>query len=176
MKIRRFDDFITEAKKDKNTVVELFVKLLKEKPLVKLDSKSFPDERGIYSLAGIKKYFKEHGCTNADADDAIYHIEATKEFKTKYKVGYIKVKNHHYNESYPYYYIDMTEDQANKVKESLEKMSQEKSKPMIAKKEEVKKAAVSKKADDRKTPKKPRVAKAKTTTKPKATRAKKAGK
>ena len=39
---------------------EEFHKLLEEKPKVTMSGKTFPDEKDAYTLAGIKKYFRDN--------------------------------------------------------------------------------------------------------------------
>lgn len=161
--ILRYNEFLNEAKKAKGLSIDLLVKLFKDKPVVKLNSKSFPDQKDIYSTAGIKKYFNENGFTSTDADDAIYSI-SNAPYKSKYKVDHVNVRNHHFDENYPHMYMDMTEEEVKKAKDDLEKKSADMSKPMKSKREEAIKAAAAEKkksTEDRKTPKRPRPKKAK---------------
>ena len=160
--ILKYGDFITEAKaKDKGAIVDLLIKLLEEKPKVTLSGKTFPDEKDAYTLAGIKKYFRDHGFTSEDVDDAFYYLGQDKDKKSKVK--HFNAKNFHYDENYPYHYIGLTQAEVDKVKERIEKESQEMAKPEIEKRQAAKKKHVAaakereaKKADkkttERKTP------------------------
>ena len=137
--VLKYSQFINEAKKDKNALVELLVKMLKDKQKIEM-GKAFPTEKGAYTIAGIKKYFSEHGMTKDNADDALYYINNDKEFKdVKSKLKHFSAKNSHYNENYPYYYMDLNEDEAKKVKQTIEKESAEMAKPEIEKRELAKK-------------------------------------
>lgn len=119
--ILKYGDFITEAKaKDKGAIVDLLIKLLEEKPKVTLSGKTFPDEKDAYTLAGIKKYFRDHGFTSEDADDAFYYLGQDKTKKDKVK--HFRAKNFHYDENYPYHYVDLTAAEVEKVKARIEKV------------------------------------------------------
>ena len=118
--ILKYGDFITEAKaKDKGAIVDLLIKILEEKPKVTLSGKTFPDEKDAYTLAGIKKYFKEHGLSPEDVDDAFYYLAQDKTKKDKVK--HFTAKNFHYDERYPYHYIGLSSTEVEKVKERIEK-------------------------------------------------------
>jgi hypothetical protein len=173
--VLKYSQFINESKKDKNTMVDLLVKMLKDKPKIEM-GKNFVTEKDAYSIAGIKKYFVDHGMTKDNADDALYQIHNDKEFKDiKSKLKRFSAKNYHYNQSYPYHYMDLTTEEASKLKEKYESQSKEDSKPEIEKREEASKksAAVQKDklakreaakktkaaATERKTPAKPKVKK-----------------
>lgn len=151
--VLKFVEFITEAKsKDKNALVELLLKLLQDKPLVKLTGGNFPDEKDAYSLAGVKKYFKDNGFTAQDADDAYYYLNQDKEKKSKVKT--LRVKNLFYNEVYPYDYMDLTSNEVSVVKNRIENLSKESSKSEIEKRSLTKKKSlVDRKAKKSKTSK-----------------------
>lgn len=164
--ILKFIEFINEAKaKDKKVIIDLLFKLLEDKPKVKLDSKSYPDEKDAYSLAGIKNYFKEHGLTSGDADDAFYYLEQDKERKSKVK--HFGAKNFNYDQNVPYNYIGLTDDQVEKLKSRIEAESKELAKPEIEKREANKKrlAVANKERETKKAEKK--TTEKKTTTKKK---------
>lgn len=163
--ILNFDDFVNEAKKDKDESIELLLKFFKEKPSIKFDSKSFPDEKDIYTLAGVKKYFRDKGFTNKDADDAIYHVRNNKEYK-QHKIEIAYAKNYHYDKQQPYLYMNLSKDQVDKAVEKLEAASKEMSKGEIEKREILKKKPAAKKATAKKaTEKKPTTARKTTTRK-----------
>ena len=154
--VLKYSQFINEAKKDKNALVELLVKILKDKPKIEM-GKTFPTEKDAYTIAGIKKYFAEHGMTKDNADDALYYISNDKEFKdVKSKLKHFSAKNSHYNENYPYHYMDLNEDEVQKVKQTIEKESAEQAKPEIEKRELSKKRhlATAKEKEVKKTEKK----------------------
>ena len=148
--VLKYSQFVNEAKKDKNAMVDLLVKILKDKPKIEL-GKSV--EKDAYTIAGIKKYFDEHGMTKDNADDAMYAISNDKEFKdVKAQLKYFSAKNFGHNTSYPYHYIGLTAEEVTKVKEKIESSSKESSKEEIEKREVVKKKAVA--AEKEKTAKK----------------------
>jgi hypothetical protein len=137
--VLKYSQFINEAKKDKNALVDLLVKMLKDRPKIEM-GKTFPTEKDAYTIAGIKKYFVEHGMTKENADDALYYIANDKEFKDiKSKLKNFSAKNHHYNVSYPYHYMDLTAGEVSKLKEKIETESKELAKPELEKREATKK-------------------------------------
>lgn len=161
--VLKFIEFINEAKaKDKKIIIDLLFKLLEDKPKIKLDSKTYPDEKDAYSLAGIKKYFKEHGLTSGDADDAFYYLEEDKESKAKVK--HFVAKNFNYSQNVPYNYVGLTSTQVEKLKSKIEAESKELAKPEIEKREDNKKrlAAINKERVNKKTEKKTTEKKTKT--------------
>jgi hypothetical protein len=80
------------------------IQMLKDRPLVET-SENWPNENGLYSLSGIKKYMRSKGYTNDMVDQAIYHIENDNNLK----LNCVKIKNKKYKENYPYFYIDIEE-------------------------------------------------------------------
>jgi hypothetical protein len=95
--------------------------------------------------------------TKDNADDALYYISNDKEFKDiKSKLKHFSAKNSHYNENYPYHYMDLNEDEVKKVKQTIEKESAEQAKPEIEKRELSKKRhlATAKEKEVKKTEKK----------------------
>ena len=133
-----FKDFcLFEARKDKQLITDTVVKLLEDKPQVKVGDNVY---KGIYSLAAIKQYFKNNNLTAQNADDAIYALQSDKKLKN------IKVKDFKTNSTYPCYYMDLTQDEVSKMKEKLEADSEEKAKPEIAKRDEIKKKAAQNRA------------------------------
>jgi hypothetical protein len=149
--ILNFDDFINEAKKNKDESIDLLLKFFKEKPSIKFDSKTFPDEKDIYTLAGIKKYFVENGLEKGDVDSALYTIRNNKEYK-QHKIEIAYAKNYHYDKQQPYLYMNLSKDQVDKAVEKLEAASKEMSKGEIEKREaSKKKPATAKKTAAKKT-------------------------
>lgn len=152
--IKKFEDFVLESRKtkDKGSLVDLLVKLLSEKPEIKLKSPNYPTEKGAYSLAGMKSYFKSNGKTNAECDEAFYQMGKSKTLK----VGDFAAKNFYYDEGVPYFYMDLSKDDIQKIKDKYEKESENQAKPIVDKRKEQKKvaAASAKAKKERKQPKK----------------------
>lgn len=133
--IKKFDEFIFEgSRSDKEDNTNLLLKLFNEKPIVKTLSK---DERGAYSLSGIKKYFRENGKTNDKADDAFYLL---KRDKSSRKIQSVNIKDYKFNETIPHFFIDLSEEEIDKIKSEYEKDGLEKNKDIIEKNKEAKKA------------------------------------
>mgnify|MGYP003403598800 FL=1 len=133
--IKKFDDFIFEAKSKKEDNTSLLLRLFNDKPTVKTSSK---DEKGAYSLSGIKKFFRDNGKTNDQADDAFYQISNDKSVK----VGSISVKDYKFDENLPHFYIGLGKEEASKIKEDYEKSGLESNKETIEKKKESKRLQV----------------------------------
>jgi hypothetical protein len=88
--------------------------------------------------------------TSQNADDAIYSMQSDKNLKN------VKVKDIKNKSTFPCYYMDMTQEEANKLKEKLQAELEEKAKPEIEKRAELKKktANAAKERRERKTTKK----------------------
>lgn len=85
--------------KEKN--IQLLKKFLQDKPLVSFeDSPSFPNEEGIYTLAGMKRYFRSIGLSNSELDDALNQLQNDKKFELKS----VQVYNPTFEQKYPYFY------------------------------------------------------------------------
>jgi hypothetical protein len=151
--ILKFTEFLFEARgKNKEELVNLLFKFLEQKPKVERTG-NYPSEKGAYCRASVKQYFRENGFTSDDADSAFYYIANDKTKKEKLKS--FSAKNYHYDENVPYYYTDLTESEAQKIKAKLEEDSKEMSKGETEKREAVKKKAPEKKTTkttERKTP------------------------
>lgn len=166
--VLKFGEFITEAKKDKGSSVEFLVKVLKDKPSIKMGD-TFPNEKGAYTASGLKKYFVENGFKKSDVDDALHALANDKQFKSKYKIEYFRCKNYYYNENYPYNYMDLSKEQVEDLKSKMEEESKGQAKPKIEQREATKKKSLAtkkakeEKSVERKTAKKTVVKK---TTKP----------
>jgi len=146
--IFNYKDFcLFEARKDKQLLKDTVIKLLEDKPQVKVGDTTY---KGIYSLAAIKQYFKTNNLTAQNADDALYAMQSEKKLKN------VKVKDFKTNSNFPCYYMDLTVEEAGKLKDKLESESQEKAKPEIEKRAELKKTAArtAKEKRERKTTKK----------------------
>lgn len=146
--IFNYKDFcLFEARKDKQLLIDTVIKLLENKPQVKVGDTTY---KGIYSLAAIKQYFKNNNLTAQNADDALYAIQSEKKLKN------VKVKDFKTNSTFPCYYMDLTADEADKLKDKLETESEKSAKPEIEKRAELKKKSVraAKERRERKTTKK----------------------
>jgi len=146
--IFKFHEFLAEARKDKKSLTDLLEDLLTKKPSVKVGDVS---QKGIYSLSGIINFFKDNGMTLQNATDAIYAYQNDRGLKGKMKS--VSIKDFKNKSSYPYYYMDLTEAEANKIKEEIESKNKEKAAPEIAKRQELKKkaSAAAKEKKERKT-------------------------
>lgn len=144
--IKKFDEFIFESKETKEAGSSLLLKLLNDKPTVKTSSK---DEKGAYSLSGMKKYFRDNGKTNDQADEAFYLLNKDK----SNKIESIGVKDYRFNEMTPHFFIGLSKEEASSIKDDYEKEGLEKNADIIQKKKEAKKvqSAASKERRTRKT-------------------------
>lgn len=163
--VLKFFDFITEAKKnEKSVLISSLIKFLNDKPEVKLNSKAYPDEKGAYSLAGIKKHFKSLGMSDSEADDAMHYAKNDKEVKKQTKIESFSIKNFSHKVDVVYYFIGLSDTEVEKIKESYRKDSMDKAKPEIEKKAQIAKKnieAAKARTTERKSPAKPRARKAK---------------
>lgn len=134
MEIKKYDQFVNEAKKD--DAKEEIVQMLKKKPTVTKTNNYWPTEKGIYSQAAMISYLKDK-YTNHQVLGGLHDLNTDK----KSGIKSIMVRNYHYKENYPYYYMDMTEEEAKKVKDSYEEKNEiiSKEKKKVVKKEEPKK-------------------------------------
>jgi hypothetical protein len=154
MEIQKCSDFINEARVSKDEVVSSLVDMLKEKPNVQMSK--LANERGIYSLAGMKAYLSKYSPTSVG--NALQDLQNDKKSGLKT----ISVKVSVWNQMTPYWYIGLTEDKANRLKEQYEEEEQAKNKVSVEKKTATKKAAkvaadtrkVAKKTATKKAPKK----------------------
>lgn len=163
--VLKFFDFITEAKKnEKSVLISALIKFLTDKPEIRLNSKAYPDEKGAYSLAGIKKHFKSLGMSDSEADDAMHYVRTDREAKKQAKVDSFSIKNPSHQINVVYYFIGLSDSEVEKIKESYKKDSIAKAKPEIDKKAQItkKKIEASKaRTTERKSPAKPRARKVK---------------
>lgn len=143
MEVKRYNQFINEAKKD--DAKEEILKMLKGNPTVTMSSEKWPTEKGIYSQAGIIRHLKDK-YNNNQVLNALHDIKNDKESGIKH----IMVKNYHYGSNYPYYYIGLSEAEAKEAKEKYEEKNEVANKKGNDKKKENKSAA--KKASDEKRP------------------------
>jgi len=154
--LKRYDDILNEKKDmkaEKSAIETKIYDLFKSKPSIAGGPK-WPDSKGIYSLANIKKYV---------GGDSLKVDQAFGDMKKDSKIKSISVKNSAYNETYPYYYHEdhTSKEESEKCKASMEKNQKPAEKYVAPKVEEKPKPT-----------RKPRVAK--TETAPRKTPVKKA--
>jgi hypothetical protein len=144
MDIRNFSMFEADKKEKKEDPVEQeILKMLSKQPKVKsrgnVESKevNFPDEKGLYSRAGIKTYLEDK-FTNLKIDVGIDKAANNDNIKT------IRVKNYEYNETYPYYYDNdkISSDEVKKIKKQYEDWSKEQAADSIEKRKELKEKSI----------------------------------
>jgi predicted MPP superfamily phosphohydrolase len=145
MEIQKCSDFINEARVSKDQVVADLLTMLKEKPNVEMTK--LANERGIYSLSGMKSYLSKYNSTSVG--NALQDLQNDKKSGLKT----ISVKVSVWNEMVPYWYIGLTEDKAKKLKEQYEEEELNKNKKSVDKQVATKKANKAT-ADARKTVKK----------------------
>lgn len=128
MGVVKYSDFlILEAKKQKEEVEQGILGMLDKKPEVET-SKWWPNEKGIYSQAGIIRYFKDR-FTDSQISGALNDLGS--------KIKHINVKNSEYKSNYPYYFVGLSSDEANKIKAKYEEEDKEKLKAKPAAKKPV---------------------------------------
>ena len=88
------------------------MQMLLDRPEVKT-TEFWPDECGLYTLSGIKRYMKAKGYSHDMTDQAMYQIANDK----KLIISFVRIKNNKYNETYPYYYKDLSEKELNDLME-----------------------------------------------------------
>lgn len=149
MEVKRYNQFVNEAKKDdaKADLLSMFEK----KPTVTMSSEKWPTEKGIYSQSGMINYLKGK-FTSGQVLNALHDLKNDKKVALKH----ISVKNHRYNESYPYYYIGLSEAEAKDLKEKYEDANEASNKgPMAKKKEDNEKVKAAAAKAEESEPKKP---------------------
>lgn len=157
MEIQKYSDFIlNEARVNKAEVVKDLVDMLKKKPHVEMDK--LANERGLYGLAGMKKYLSGK-YTTSQVDNALHDLQNDK--KSGLKSVYVKVS--HWNKSMPYWYMDMNEAEVEKMKKQYEEEEVKKNKEELDKQSERKKSQQA--ASEAKKDAKAAAAKARTATK-----------
>lgn len=101
--------------------IEILKKFLDEKPKVSFeDSNSFPSEEKIYTISGMKRYFRSIGLSNSDLDESMYKIQNDKGTDLKS----VLVHNYTYDQKFPYFYISEVNNIADIIL-NLEKESKE---------------------------------------------------
>jgi hypothetical protein len=134
MEIQKYSDFIlNEARVNKAEVVNALTEMFKKKPHVEMDK--LANERGLYGLAGMKKYLSGK-YTTAAVDNALHDLKNDK--KSGLKSVYVNVS--HWGKSMPYWYMDLTEAEVKKLKEEYEEEEARKNKEELDKKSARKKS------------------------------------
>lgn len=126
MEVQKFSDFLlNEARTNKKDVVDELLDMFKKKPNVEM--KGIANERGIYSLAGMKAYLSKY--SSLIVNQAFTDVQNDKKIDLKS----IRVKVAKWDESIPYWYIGLTEDQAKKLKEEYQEEEYKKNEKDITK-------------------------------------------
>lgn len=137
--IQKFYEFINE-KVNMDDVGSEIQKMLDKKPTVKMTSDNYPSEKGIYSLAGIKKYLSDK-YTTLQVDGGMYNLN-----QAKIKLDFIGVDVYYSTSKksrVPFYYSGLDKKQAENYKKEFEEKNAELSSAIIKKSQE-KKATVKK--------------------------------
>ena len=132
MEIKKYTDFINEARINKDEVIDALTKMLKDKPHVEMDT--LPNEKGIYSLSGMKKYLSGK-YTSLQVSNA--HGDLMNDKKSDIKSTKVRIES--WGENVPYWYTDLTDAQVSKIKGEYEEQEKSKNKEEIEKKEKHKK-------------------------------------
>lgn len=134
MEIQKYSDFIlNEARINKEEVIKDLIEMFKKRPHVEMDK--LPNERGLYGLAGMKKYLSGK-YTTIQVDNALNDIQNDKKSGLKS----VRVKISHWDKSIPYWYIGLTKSEVEKLKEEYEEEEKRKNKEEIDKQSERKKS------------------------------------
>lgn len=133
MELKRYGQFINEAKKD--DAKEEIVKMLNSKPTVTMSGEEWPTEKDMYTQAGIIKHLKDK-YNNNQILNALHDLKNDK----KADVKHILVKNYNYDKNYPYYYSGLTDAEAKSAKSKYEEKNEIDNKTTIDKREESKEA------------------------------------
>jgi hypothetical protein len=113
MEVIKFSDFlINEAKVQKDEVKKAILDFLKEKPTINATNKNWPTQKGIYLQGSIVKHLSKYNSTTVL--NSLADLSSDKEIES------IRVKNIEYKHTYPYYYIDLSKEEANKIKDKYE--------------------------------------------------------
>lgn len=156
MEIKKYSDFIlNEARVAKDEVKEALIDMLKKKP--KVEMTTLPDEKGIYSLAGLKSHLGEK-YNNTAIGNALIDLQNDKKSGLGVVSAYISV----WKKKVPYWYIGLTEAEAKKIATQYEKEEAEKNKKQVTKQAEKTKPAAKKAAKKTAAPKVTKAAKSTT--------------
>jgi hypothetical protein len=143
MDIIKYNDFLLlEAKKQKGEVEKAILDLLNKKPTIE-KGEFWPNEKGIYSQSTLIMQLKDE-FTGIQVGNALADLKG--------KINTISVKNIKYKHSYPYYYTDLTKEEAEKIKDKYESEDKENNKDKAPKKTVAKKVATKRKPASSKSP------------------------
>ncbi len=81
--------------------------MLQNKPLVET-SENWPNEQGLYSMSGIKRYMRAKYYTNDMTDQAIFQLQNDKQIGLEH----VMINNKEFG-NYPYFYKDLSESEKN---------------------------------------------------------------
>ena len=112
---------LNEARKDKKFLIDTLDDLLTKK--VSVEMKNGLSQKDIYSTAAIIQYFKDQGLTSQNATDALNSFQNDKELKKDLKS--ISIRDSKLKANYPYFYKKLSDTEANKIKEKIEKSLKE---------------------------------------------------
>ena len=133
MKIIKCSEFLVEARVSKDEVKDALIDMFKKKPNVEMES--LPNERGMYSLAGMKKHLSQY--KPMDVGNALGSIQNDKE--EDLNVIYVNISV--FREKLPYWSIGLDKEKITKLKDAYEREESIKNKSEVDKREESKKAA-----------------------------------
>lgn len=77
------------------------LEMLKSKPFVKRINDSWPDQKNVYNVSGIKRYLSNK-YSNDDIDAAMQKLKTLKKYDGL--LHDISVHNYEYNQLFPYFY------------------------------------------------------------------------
>ena len=128
------EDGPKKGKSKASDVAKDILAMFEKKPTIDRGESKWPTEKGgLYSLSGVIKYIMDKCDYKRTAvSNGLRVLVGKKEIKS------VSIKNHEYDQTYPYYYID---DAAKDLKEEYEKHSKEASEGDIKGREEQKKKA-----------------------------------
>jgi hypothetical protein len=129
---------LNEARKDKKFLIDTLDDLLTKK--VSVEMKNGLSQKDIYSTSAIIQYFKDQGLTSQNATDALNAFQNDKDLKKDLKS--ITIRDAKLKANYPYFYKKLSDAEANKIKEKIEKSSKEM--PEVKKSTEAKKSTSAK--------------------------------
>jgi hypothetical protein len=158
MEIQKFVDFIlNEARTNKKEVTQELLDMFKNKPHVEMDN--LANERGLYSLSGMKRYLSKY--SSMAVDQALGDLQNQKD--TDLESVYVRVEK--WSKSMPYYYMGLTKAQVSKLKSEYEEEEKKKNEKEIDSKVKSQKSAVAASAAKEEAKKSAQEARKKTTAK-----------
>lgn len=137
---------LNEARVNKQEIIEAILDILNKKPLIKTNKQSgssstaMPDEKGMYSIGTLKRELAKD-YTALQVLSALHDLQNDKKLGLKHKAVYIS----NWKESIPYYFLGLSDAEAEKIKSKYEKEEKELNKETIKKRQESKTKQESKK-------------------------------